>query len=88
MLFTVLPFGLNAAPWVFGDIMKVLKKWCRLHGMILFQYLDDWLQVHLFKAELRSQVATLLQQCRCLGLLINLEKTELVPSQTSKMLCF
>ena len=81
MLFTVLPFGLNAAPRVFSDVMKVLKKWCRLHGMILFQYLDDWLQVHLFEAELRSQVATLLQQCRRLGLLVNLEKSELVPSQ-------
>ena len=42
MLFTVLPFGLNAAPRVFSDVMKVLKKWCRLHGMILFQYKEGF----------------------------------------------
>ena len=29
---------LNAALRVFSDVIKVLKKWCHLHDMILFQY--------------------------------------------------
>ena len=83
--FMVLPFGLNAAPRVFSDIMKVLKKWARRIGLLLFQYLDDWLQLHLQQARLAHQVQLLLAQCRRLGLLINLPKSDLVPSQR---LCF
>ena len=39
--FMVFPFGLNTAPRVFSEVMKILKKWGRRVGIMLFQYLDD-----------------------------------------------
>ena len=77
----VLPFGLNTAPRVFSEVMKVIKRWARLLGMLLFQYLDDWLQLNLCRRSLAHQTSLLLQKCEELGLLVNLEKSETVPLQ-------
>ena len=79
--FMVLPFGLNTAPRVFSEVMKVIKRWARLLGMLLFQYLDDWLQLNLCRRSLAHQTSLLLQKCEELGLLVNLEKSETVPLQ-------
>ena len=79
--FMVLPFGLNTAPLVFSQIMKIIKKWGRRVGILLFQYLDDWIQLNLDSKRLAQQTAQLIKQCMMLGLLINLEKSEPVPIQ-------
>ena len=79
--FLVLPFGLNTAPRVFSDVMKVIKRWARLLGMLLFQYLDDWLQLNLCRSSLAHQTSQLIHKCEELGLLVNLEKSEIVPLQ-------
>ena len=80
--FMVLPFGLNTAPSVFSEVMKALKRWGRALGLILFQYLDDWLQLNIDMALLTHQTVNLLQQAARLGLLINHAKSEVVPKQT------
>ena len=80
-MWLVLPFGLNTAPRVFSDVMKVLKQWGRTVGILLFQYLDDWLQLNMNAAILAQQTQQLIQQCMSLGLLINHEKSDIVPVQ-------
>ena len=79
--FMVLPFGLNTAPRVFSAVMKALKRWARLNGMLLFQYLDDWLLLHLVTQTLTSHTMQLVQRCQRLGLLVNHAKSEMVPTQ-------
>ena len=79
--FMVLPFGLNTAPRVFSAVMKALKRWARLQGIMIFQYLDDWLLLHLITQVLTEQTLALTRCCMRLGLLVNIDKSELVPSQ-------
>ena len=84
--FLVLPFGLSTAPFVFSEIMKFLKRWGRSAGMLLFQYLDDWLLLNRDRHELSTHMAQLLKACLRLGLLVNFEKSELIPSQNLQFL--
>ena len=42
----VLPFGLKTAPWAFTEVVKQVKKWARRVQLLLFQYLDDWLNAN------------------------------------------
>ena len=79
--FMVLPFGLSTAPRVFSAVMKALKKWARRHNILLFQYLDDWLMLHLLTHVLQEHTLALTKQCTRLGLLVNFEKSETVPTQ-------
>ena len=76
-----LPFGLNTAPRIFTEVLKTLKEWARLLLMLLFHYIDDWLNVA--SSFQRTWVLTRLfvHKCLDLGLLINLKKSELVPTQ-------
>ena len=79
--FKALPFGISTAPWVFTKVVSVVKTLFHLNHMPLFQYLDDWLGDAPTReaASLRSDL--LVQVCTKLGFLINLEKSDLVPSQ-------
>ena len=38
--------GMATAPWAFTKIVKQIKKWASPRRYVLFQYLDDWLNVH------------------------------------------
>ena len=80
-MFLVLPFGLSTAPRVFSEVMKVLKRWGRRTGLLLFQYLDDWLQAHHDASVLEQQTAMLVKKCLELGLLVNQKKSELAPQR-------
>ena len=79
--FLVLPFGLSTAPRVFSEVMMPLKRWGRALGILLFQYLDDWLQLHFSRTVLDQQTQRLIRKCASLGLLVNLEKSETAPLQ-------
>ncbi len=79
--FLVLPFGLATAPMVFSEVMKVLKKWGRLSDILLFQYLDDWMAVHMSKLTVFRQTLRLVKKCLDLGLIVHPIKSELIPSQ-------
>ena len=61
--------------------MKPLKQWGRKLTMILFQYLGDWLNANLNRRSLVAQTLALVDKCIELDLLVNLEKSELVPKQ-------
>ena len=79
--FKALPFGLSSAPWVFTTIMMEVKKWARNRGIMLFQYLDDWLIVHPDRATVVRQTFMVVEKCIELGLKVNLAKSEIEPSQ-------
>ena len=79
--YRALPFGLSPAPWVFTKTMKPLKTWGRKLLMLLFQYLDDWFNTGRDREILAQQTLQLIDKCIKLGLLVNLEKSEIIPKQ-------
>ena len=80
--YTVCPFGLSPIPQVFTDAMAPLKQFARTElSMITFQYLDDWLLLFDDPTVAASKTLRFAQRCLDLGLLINLDKSELLPTQ-------
>ena len=78
--FRALPFGLATSPWLFTQIMIEVKIMALQKGIIIHQYLDDWLIRSPSKQVLLNQTV-LLALCKTLGLRINLEKSELTPTR-------
>ncbi len=79
--FMVLPFGLSTAPRVFTILMEAVAAAARRMGVSLLQYLDDWLLVNQSRHLLLGDLSTLWDLILSLGLIPNLEKSELIPSQ-------
>ena len=79
--FTSLPFGLATAPLIFTSIVKEVKLIALQSGIRLHQYLDDWLIRAPSKLECTEQTQKLLKLVKDLGFIVNLKKSELVPSQ-------
>ncbi len=79
--FSVLPFGLSTAPRVFTILMEAVASAARRMGVSLLQYLDDWLLFSQSRGRLLRNLATLWDLILSLGLIPNLEKSELIPSQ-------
>ena len=79
--FRALPFGLSTSPRVFTKILRPVLAYAHLHGVRLHMYLDDWLLNPDSRQEAQEQTSWLRSLCRRLGLVINLEKSELIPSQ-------
>ena len=79
--FKVLCFGLSTAPQVFTRVMAPVSAFLHRSGIRLRRYLDDWL----IQASSREQVLfaldTVLHLCHSLGIIVNWEKSQLVPSQ-------
>ena len=86
--YLALPFGLSPAPRIFTVVLRPLKLWARARLMRLFQYLDDWLNLARSQAHAREQTLCFVEKCVELGLLVNLEKSELEPTQTIDFLGF
>ena len=80
--FRALPFGIAVAPWLFTKVMASVKLSVDLQRLSLFQYLDDWLGECFRRTVCSQEAANLVRVCHALGLIVNLEKSELVPSQT------
>ncbi|KAL0186275.1 hypothetical protein M9458_017945, partial [Cirrhinus mrigala] len=76
--YTVLPFGLSLAPRTFTKCMDAALLPLRQKGIRILNYLDDWLVLAQSEAELLSHRALLLSHLECLGLRVNLSKTNLV----------
>ena len=79
--FKVLCFGLSTAPQVFTRVMAPVSAFLHSSGIRLRCYLDDWL----IQASSREQVLlaldAVLQLCSALGIVVNWEKSQLVPTQ-------
>lgn len=79
--FRALPFGLSSAPWLFTKVMAEIKALVHAEQTSLFQYLDDWLGDEDQESSCRKKALLLRSLCLHLGLVVNEEKSDLVPSQ-------
>ena len=84
--FKVLCFGLCTAPQVFTRVFAVVSAWAHSRGIRLLRYLDDWLILASSRKELKQHVQALLSLCHSLGIVINEEKSDLVPRRRCKYL--
>ena len=85
--FTVLPFGLSTSPRVFTKILKPVLAYAHLHRVkLLHMYIDDWLLNPGTHQEALEQSSWLKSLCQKLGLVLNLEKSDLIPSQVATYL--
>ena len=80
--FTALPFGLSTAPLEFTKVVKEVKLMAQSRGIRIHQYLDDWLLTAPCREICLHHTQILLDLCRSLGWVVNLDKSELVPQQT------
>ena len=79
--FLVLPFGLAIAPREFTKVAKELKRLALKVGILIYQYIDDWLNQATTQDQASASTLKLLRLTRFLGWLVNQEKSDLVPSQ-------
>ena len=79
-VFTVLPFGLSTAPWVFSETARELCSYLRAHGVALINYIDDFCFFLGPNALAASQcIAWVIHVCKCAGFCINAEKSVTIP---------
>ena len=79
--FHCLPFGLSCAPRTFTKLMKPVVALLRERGIRLIIYLDDILVLCNSRETLLSQLSLTKDLFQCLGLTINLKKSQLEPTQ-------
>ena len=84
--FKALCFELLTAPQVFTKVFAAVSAWAHSHRIRLLWYLDDWLVLASSEAEAKKNVQDLLSVCHPLGIVINEEKSDLVPSETANYL--
>ena len=79
--FKALPFGLSTSLFVFTHLMKVIATFLRRRAITLHPYLDDWLSRNQNSRRLFKHRQFILSLINSLGLIINYEKSDLVPAQ-------
>ena len=86
--FVCLPFGLTSALRVFTKIMKPVVGKLRQMGIRLIVYLDDILIMHQIREKILQITPLVCQIFEALGLMVNMEKSLLVPQQELEFLGF
>ena len=84
--FKVLCFGLSTAPQVFTRVFAAVSAWAHSRGIRLLRYLDDWLVLASSETKARQHVQDLLLLCHDLGIVVNKEKSDLMPSRSASYL--
>ena len=79
--FKVLCFGLSTASQVFARVMAPVSAFLHHSGIKLRCYLDDWLIQASFREQVLLAVDAVLQLCSSLRIVVNWEKSHLVPTQ-------
>ena len=79
--FKALPFGLTMSPYVFTRVMRAVGAYVRKMGLKLHLYLDDWILLSASAQAAQMWMEWLLALARALGLVVNLPKCDLTPSQ-------
>ena len=79
--FKALPFGLSTAPMEFTVVAKEVKLMATKEGIRIHQYLDDWLVRASSHRICLQHTQALVELCKRLGWLVNMEKSELEPKQ-------
>ena len=85
-VFQFLPFGLSVAPWTFSRIIKPIKAHIHLLTIRFHTYLDDFLILSLTPKSLTDHLSYIISLLETLGFLINIQKSQLIPSQTIEYL--
>ena len=84
--FKALCFGLSTAPQVFTRVMAPVSAILHSMGIRMRRYLDDWLVQSSSQTSLLRDLQTVLQLCHELGIVVNPQKSNLVPSQVVQYL--
>ena len=79
--FRALPFVQTSAPRVFTKVILPVGQSAHMRAVCLLQYLDDWLLRSPDKLLLARQTSWLLDVIRRVGFLLNVPKSQLVPTQ-------
>ena len=79
--FKALPFGLSTSPYLFTRLMTVIATFLRRRAITLHPYLDDWLARNQNRRRLLEHRQFIWSLINSLGLIINYEKSDLVPAQ-------
>ena len=79
--FKVLCFGLSTAPQVFTRVMAPVSAFLHRSGIRLRRYLDDWLIQASSREQVLLALESVLQLCHSLEIIVNWEKSQLIPSQ-------
>ena len=80
--FRVMAFGPKVAPRTFTKCVTVVAAFLRQQSLKLSVYLDDWLGLNATKRGLLQDREKLLNLLIDLGFIINVKKSQLVPTQT------
>ena len=78
----VLCLGLSTAPQVFTWVIAPVSGIMHLLGVRMLRYLDDWLIMASSRQEACWARDMVLQLCQELGIIVNLDKSSLLPSQS------
>ena len=84
--FKALCFGLSTAPQVFTRVMAPVSAILHSMGIRMRRYLDDWLVQSASRESLLRDLQTVLQLCHELGIVVNPQISNLVPSQVVQYL--
>ena len=87
-VFTVLPFGLSTACYLFTKMMRLLIRYWRGRGLKAIVYLDDGIVAVKGKQEALVESARVKQDIENAGFIINVEKSAWEPSLTMEWLGF
>ena len=79
-------FGLCTAPLIFTRVMKSIAAYLRTRSISIHMYLDDWLIRADSPERLRSDAQFVIDLVSRLGCMINVKKSELVPTQAFQFL--
>ena len=84
--FKALCFGLSTAPQVFTRVMAPVSAMLHSMGIRMRRYIDDWLVQSSSQESLLRDLQTVLRLCHKLGIVVNPQKSNLVPSQVVQYL--
>ena len=79
--FRVLCFGLSTAPQVFTRAVAPVSAFLHRTGIRLRRYLDGWLIQASSWEQVLLALETVLQLCSSLGIVVNCENSQLIPTQ-------
>ena len=86
--FRALPFGLNVSPWYVTKLFRPVIAQLQQEGISVAIYLDDLIICGKTKSECARATARVLELLTQLGVVINEEKSVLIPSQQIEYLGF
>lgn len=80
-VFTVLPFGLSSAPYVFTKVLKPLEKYWRLQGLCIAIFLDDGWTIVQDRESCRIKARDVRADLYNAGFVVNEDKSVWEPTQ-------